>query len=73
MIVVAAIFLVLPLLITLHLYTSGGFTNRRAFQYVFFTLLVLFALTLVLIIHQSNDFTNAPLTVQALAEMLSKK
>ena len=58
MIVVAAIFLVLPLLVTLHLYTSGGFTNRRAFQYVFFTLLVLFALTIVLVIHHSYDFST---------------
>ena len=41
MIVVAAIFVILPILITLHRYTSGGFTNRTAFQYVFFTLLVL--------------------------------
>ena len=56
MIVVAAIFLALPLLITLHLYTSGGFTNRRAFQYVFFTLLVLFALTMVIVIYLSYDF-----------------
>ncbi|MEP6891544.1 MAG: hypothetical protein ABI955_12700 [Nitrospirota bacterium] len=56
MIVVAAIFLVLPLLVTLHLYTSGGFTNRGAFRYVFFSLLVLFALTIVLVIHHSNEF-----------------
>jgi hypothetical protein len=55
-IVVAAIFLVLPLLITLHLYTSGGFTNRRAFQYVFFTLLVIFALTIVIAIYRSYAF-----------------
>ena len=53
MILVAAIFLVLPLLITLHLYTSGGFTNRSAFQYVVFTLLALSALTIVSIIYQS--------------------
>ncbi|MEO7859513.1 MAG: hypothetical protein ABIU05_03560 [Nitrospirales bacterium] len=60
MIVVAAIFLILPMLIGLHLYTSGGFTNRRAFRCVFFTLLVLFALTLVLVIHQSNDLSTTP-------------
>lgn len=56
MILVAAIFLVLPLLITLHLYTSGGFINRSAFQYVFLTLLVLFALTIVSVIYQSYVF-----------------
>ena len=60
MIVVAAIFLVLPLLVTLHLYTSGGFTNRRAFQYVFFTLLVLFALTIVSVIYHSYAFDYSP-------------
>jgi hypothetical protein len=59
MIVVAAIFLILPMLIALHLYTTGGFTNRRAFQYVFFTLLALFALTIALVIHDSYGF---PLT-----------
>lgn len=64
MIVVAVIFLVLPLLVTLHLYTSGGFTNRRAFRYVFFTLLVLFALTIMLVIHQSNEFpTTTPMSL----------
>ena len=56
MILVAAIFLVLTLLITLHLYTSGGFTNRSAFKYVFLTLLVLFALTIVSVIYQSYVF-----------------
>ena len=56
MILVAAILLVLTLLITLHLYTSGGFTNRSAFQYVFFTLLIVFALIIVSVIYQSYVF-----------------
>lgn len=40
----------------LHLYTSGVFTNRSAFKYVFLTLLVLFALTIVSVIYQSYVF-----------------
>ena len=61
--VVAAIFLILPILIALHLYTSGGFTNRTAFKYVFFTLLILFALTIVIVIHHPHDFpTTAPVS-----------
>jgi hypothetical protein len=37
----------LPLgLLTLYLYVSGVFTNRRAFQFTFFILLAFFALTI---------------------------
>lgn len=46
MILVTTMFLLPPLLVTLYLYVSGVFTNRRAFQFSFYFLLVFFALTI---------------------------
>jgi succinate-acetate transporter protein len=53
MILLVAMFLLLPMLVTLYLYVYGAFTSRRAFQSVFYTLVVLFALTIVIGIHHS--------------------
>jgi hypothetical protein len=45
MLIFVTIMFLLPLgLLTLHLYLSGVFTNRRAFQFTFYTLLTLLAL-----------------------------
>jgi hypothetical protein len=41
---VTTIFLLPLVVVTLYLYVSGGFTNRRAFQLTFFVLLAFFAL-----------------------------
>jgi hypothetical protein len=46
MILVAAMFLLPWGLVALHLYMSGVFTNRRAFQFAFYILSVFFALTI---------------------------
>lgn len=53
MILLVAMFLLLPMLVTLYLYVYGAFTSRRAFQSVFYTLLLLFALTIVIGIQHS--------------------
>ena len=47
MYIVVTIMFFLPLvLVTIYLYVSGVFTNRKAFQFVFYSLLVFFALTI---------------------------
>ena len=47
MLILVTIMFLLPLgLLTLHLYLSGVFTNRRAFEFGFSILLVFFALTI---------------------------
>ena len=43
-IIVTTIFLLPLVVVTLYLYVSGVFTNRRAFQLTFFILLTFFAL-----------------------------
>jgi hypothetical protein len=58
------ILFVLPLgLVTLYLYVSGVFTNRRAFQPVVCILLAIFALTITIggIQHFSQDY-DLPVT-----------
>jgi len=45
MIFVTTMFLLPPVLVTLYLYVSGVFINRRTFQSVFYILLVFCALT----------------------------
>ncbi|HSL03845.1 MAG TPA: hypothetical protein VK901_09950 [Nitrospiraceae bacterium] len=45
-IIVTILFLQPLVLVTLHLYASGVFTNRRAFQFTFYILLAFFALTI---------------------------
>jgi succinate-acetate transporter protein len=43
---VTTMFLLPPGVVTLYLYVCGAFTNRRAFQFTYFILLVFFALTI---------------------------
>jgi hypothetical protein len=43
---VAAMFFLPPALVTVYLYVSGVFINRRRFQSAFYLLLALFALTI---------------------------
>ena len=43
-IIVTTMFLLPLVVVTLYLYVSGVFTNRRAFQFTFFFLLAFFAL-----------------------------
>jgi hypothetical protein len=52
-IIVISMFLLPLVLVTLYLYVSGVFTNRRAFQFGFHSLLVLFALTIGIVIQLS--------------------
>jgi len=52
-IIVTTMFLLPLVLVTLYLYVSGVFTNRRAFQFGFHSLLVLFALTIGIVIQLS--------------------
>jgi uncharacterized membrane protein len=51
MILVAAMFLLTLIVLALYLYVSGVFTNRRAFQFGFYILLIFFALTIGIGIH----------------------
>lgn len=46
MFLVAVIFFLPPVLVTVYLYESGVFINRRRFQSAFYFLLALFALTI---------------------------
>ena len=70
MILIAAMFLIPLGLVALYLYVSGVFTNRRAFQFGFYILLVFFALTIGIGIHsyQGNDL--AATTPVSLSEVL---
>ena len=53
----------LPLvLVSLYLYVSGVFTNRRTFQFTFYFLLVFFALTIGVGIQLSYHGYNLPTT-----------
>jgi hypothetical protein len=53
----------LPLvLVTLYLYVSGVFTNRRAFQFTFCILLAFFALTIGIGIQLSSQGYDLPAT-----------
>jgi hypothetical protein len=53
----------LPLvLVTLYLYVSGVFTNRRAFQFTFCILLAFFALTIGIGIQLSYQGYDLPAT-----------
>lgn len=46
MLLVAAMLFLPPALVTVYLYVSGVFINRRRFQSAFYLLLALFALTI---------------------------
>ena len=71
---VTILFLLPLVLVTLYLYVSGVFTNRRAFQFTFFTLLAFFALTIgiggVQLSYQSYDLLAT--TPVALSDALSE-
>lgn len=73
MIFVTTMFLLLPVLVTLYLYVSGVFTNRKAFQSVFYILLVFFALTvgISMTIHYSyQGYAFQATTPVSLSEVL---
>ena len=56
MIHVTAMFLLALVFLALYLYVSGVFTNRRAFQFGFYILLVFFALTIGVGIHAYQGY-----------------
>ncbi|MBI3807909.1 MAG: hypothetical protein HY281_10430 [Nitrospirae bacterium] len=61
-IVVTTMFLLPLVLVSLYLYVSGVFTNRRAFQVTFYFLLVFFALTIgigIQLSYHDYDFPTA--------------
>ena len=59
---VTTMFLLPLVLVTLYLYVSGVFTNRRAFQFTFYILLAFFALTIGIGIHLSSQGYDLPAT-----------
>ena len=68
----ATIMFLLPLvLVTLYLYVSGVFTNRRAFQFAFYTLVIFFTLTIAIVIEYSSQGYGLPaITPMSLTEVL---
>ena len=70
MILVTAMFLLALVLLALYLYVSGVFTNRRAFQFAFYILLVFFALTIGIGIQHSYQGYAPPATPLSLSEVL---
>ena len=63
MILVAATFLLVVVVLALYLYVSGLFTNRRAFQFGFYILLAFFALTIGIGIYSCQGY-DLPATPQ---------
>jgi uncharacterized membrane protein len=72
MILVTAMFLLALVLLALYLYVSGVFTNRRAFQFGFYILLVFFALTIGIGIHSYQGYDLPATTSVSLSEVLSE-
>ena len=75
MIFVATMFLLPPVLVTLYLSVSGVFTNRRAFQSVFYLLLGFFALTVGIsmsIQYSYQNYDHPATTPVSLSEVLSQ-
>jgi NhaP-type Na+/H+ and K+/H+ antiporter len=72
MILVTAMFLLTLVLLALYLYVSGVFTNRRAFQFGFYILLVFFALTIGIGIHSNQGYNLPATTPVSLNEVLSE-
>jgi hypothetical protein len=70
MILVTAMFLLTLVLLALYLYVSGAFTNRRAFQFGFYILLVFFALTIGIGIHSYQGYNLPATTPVSLNEVL---
>jgi hypothetical protein len=70
-IIVTILFLLPPVSVTLYLYVSGVFPNRRAFLFSFYILLVLFALTIGISTQHSYQGYDLPTTTSvALSEVL---
>jgi hypothetical protein len=75
MILATAMVFFLPVLVTLYLYMSGVYTNRRSFQSVFYALLAFFALTIgiSMSIQYSHQNYDPPATTPiSLSKVLSK-
>ena len=72
MILVAAMFLIPLGLVALYLYVSGVFTNRRAFQFGFYILLVFFALTIGIGIYSYLHYNLPATTPVSLSEVPPK-
>jgi hypothetical protein len=72
LILVAAMFLIPLGLVALYLYVSGVFTNRRAFQFGFYILLVFFALTIGIGIYSYLDYNLPATTPVSLSEVPPK-
>jgi hypothetical protein len=70
MILVTAMFLLTLVLLALYLYVSSVFTNRRAFQFGFYILLVFFALTIGISIHSYQGYNLPATTPVSLNEVL---
>ena len=71
MFLVTTMFLLPPVLVTLYLSMSGVFTNRRAFQFSFYVLLVFFALTIGISAGYSfQGYTSSATTPVSLTEVL---
>ena len=73
MIVITAMFLLLPVLVALYLSVSGVFTNRKAFQSVFYALLAFFALTVGIsmsIQYSYQNYDSPATTPVSLSEVL---
>jgi uncharacterized membrane protein len=68
MFLVAAMFLLTLVVLALYLYVSGVFTNRRAFQFGFYILLVFFALTIGIGIHSCQGYDLLGTTPVSLSE-----
>jgi hypothetical protein len=72
LILVAAMFLIPLGLVALYLYVSGVFSNRRAFQFGFYILLVFFALTIGIGIYSYLDYNLPATTPVSLSEVPPK-
>ena len=70
MILVAAMFLLVVVVLALYLYVSGLFTNRRAFQFGFYLLLVFFALTIEIDIYSCQGYDLSATPLVSLSEVL---
>jgi len=70
MILVTAMFLLTLVFLALYLYVSGVFTNRRAFQFGFYILLVFFALIIGIGIPSCQGYDLPATTPVSLSEVL---
>lgn len=70
MILVAAMFLLTVVVLALYLYVSGVFTNRSAFQFGLYILLVFFALSIGIGIYSCQGYDLPATTLMSLSEVL---